>query len=244
MAISARPPFPRPAAATQAETGFYPDEQAEFEAIVRKEYAEIGVDDARWLLSDGEIFIPPLHLRYFLPALAENARYIASDVLNSHYMENLVRIMRKAKWTDPVIAADLRRAVASGRLRGRDGGYVEVPADLDSFPAGHGFARLLHAILELDGDSAENRAFLSSDIPAAQLACIELIRGVIDGGWKFENAAASALFTPDAILERLERMKSSSEEIISLASRFLLGEVTQEDLPKCGDPDCPAHRRR
>jgi hypothetical protein len=240
MLTRAREPFQRPQ--PMPDTGFYPDEQDEFDAILAKPYAEIDESDWLFLVGEGLYFIPPLYLRYFAPALAELAVTAAID--DDFRVEQLGRVLSEAApLPNPArIAADLRVALMSDRCAVRSD-YMTIPEPLLSpFPAGHAYARLFQLVLEVDGDSEGNRAFLDSDAANAHLVIVEHARGILEGGWIVPGPAA-VWFMPDALVTRLERIKESRSAMAALAARFVLGEVDAQDLPVCGNPDCAPHQR-
>jgi hypothetical protein len=149
-------------------------------------------------------------------------------------------VLRKAAPVSPAdgIAEDLRAAIAAAPIRPR---YMSIPLPLDApFPAGDGFARLLFLATQLDPTAKGNEELLDSDAPGAQLVVIEHARGMIDGDWPIDPAVEH-LFAIDRTVRRLERLKESRHPMVSLAARFTLGEVSAEEMPRCGDPQCAAH---
>ena len=113
--IHAQPPFARPPPLTAESTAFYEHELDAFNAILAKPYAELTPDDAEFVIADGELFIPPLYLRYLLPAVSEAARSIAQRSAVRLDFEQLARLVTAAAPIEDlaVVASGLRAALGA-----------------------------------------------------------------------------------------------------------------------------------
>lgn len=230
----ARPAVPAPRIEEVSELGFYPNEAAEYVAILSKPYASLDEKDCSWICEEGEVFLPAHHLRYFAPALIEHCRsqaeynvYACNQVLmcllKAHPLPDAPQLAPKLV----SLAASLwpRRLAQPPRgIDWRDRTTVELPG-----------GRILRVALELDPSSLDE--CLSASAGPAAMAIVELALGVFEEDWTLPAQPSVS----ERLLDALERIALGPELHASLGARYVLGEVPPDELPCCSSLDCRAH---
>jgi hypothetical protein len=225
-----------PPLADADKLGFWADEVAEYEAILRKPYSSLDDADCIWIVGEAEIFLPADHIRYFAPALVEHCR---THIEDTHYLNGTIAALLKGIPLPGAhqVAAELQDLLARFPMqrfpmpiRGIDWRSGAQPGLLPG--------RLLRLAMEVELSSVDFAA-LGTTGPAA-MALVELAFGLFEENWDYPGGSSVA----DTILELLEKIARGSDRHAGLGARFVLGEVPPESLPGCSDPDCSAHPDR